>query len=111
MSISPIDKILSSVSNEMRMTVIDEWSAPGEPFEVYYRPVTLAVKQKIQKHAKGNDQASSVYTLIFMACDNQGNNLFTVADKSSLMNNVPSKQIDQLALIMLDIETADSLEK
>lgn len=108
---SAIDYILSTVSNEMMSMIVEEWSDESERFMVHWKPVTLADKQRISKHAKGDDQATTVYTVIFKALDSNGENLFTLADKAALLNSVPSKTVEEIAIKILDIDKGIDLEK
>ena len=101
--LNALDRIRANIQGETQSKVIDGWSSDDDVFTVYWQPITLADKQKIQKHARGDDQATTVYTLIFKATDEAGNALFTVADKMPLMTQIASKEIESLALLMLGV--------
>ena len=105
---STIDRIKANILGSVNSKVIDAWSSDTDEFKVYWQPITLAEKQKIQRHAK-DDQETTVYTIIFKAQDENGNNLFTIADKVQLMNTIPSAEIEEIALEILTVGDAGSL--
>jgi len=100
---SALDTIRANIQGEVQSKTIAAWSSDDEDFTVYWNPITLADKQKIQKHARGDDQQTTLYTLIFKAMDKDGENLFTIADKMQLMSVIPSKEIEEIALLMLGV--------
>jgi len=101
-------RIINATNNDRLNHQVDEWSTADDPFIVWWQPITLKVKSRIQKAAKDNDQASSVYTIIFMAENIEGEKLFTLADKGYLMANIASKPLEDLALRMLNVIAADA---
>jgi len=108
---SALTFILAAVSSDLNSLEISEWSNDSDRFIVYWKPVTLADKQKIAKYAKGGDQETTVYTIIFKALDSNGDNLFTLEDKVSLLNSVPSATLERIALRILDVTGGHNLEK
>lgn len=102
-SITTLDRIRANINNEQRSVVVDSWSSNDDQISVYWSPITLADKQKIQRHAKGDDQLTTVYTLIFKATDKDGNLLFDLGDKRALMSEISCKEIERIALEMLGI--------
>ncbi len=100
---SALERIRANIDGDQKCAVVDAWSSADDPFSVYWTPITLADKQKIQKHARGDDQLTTIYTLIFKACDVDGDPLFTLADKNTLMTSIGSRAIETLALEMLGV--------
>ena len=100
---SALDRIRANIQGETQSKSISAWSGDDDEFIVYWLPITLADKQKIQKHARGDDQATTIYTLIFKALDTEGAPLFTLADKVPLMTQIASRDIEDIALQMLGV--------
>lgn len=98
-----MDRIRANIQGEIQSKKIDAWSSDDDEFVIYWQPITLADKQKIQKHARGDDQQTTIYTLIFKATDENGKPLFTLADKTPLMTQVGSREIEEIALVMLGV--------
>jgi len=106
--LNTIARIKSNILGSINSEAIAAWSSEEDEFRVFWKPITLAEKQKIQKHAR-DDQETTVYTIIFKALDENGNNLFTIADKVQLMNTIPSAEIEEIALKILTAGDAGSL--
>jgi len=103
LEISAIDRIRANINNEQQSKIIEAWSGQDDDFIVYWTPITLAEKQKIQRHAKGDDQLTTAYTFIFKATDKEGNKLFDIGDKRALMNDFGSSEIEKLAIDILGL--------
>ena len=106
--LNTIARIKANILGSINSEAIAAWSSDEDEFRVYWKPITLAEKQKIQKHAR-DDQETTVYTIIFKALDENGNNLFTIADKVQLMTTIPSAEIEEIALKILTAGDAGSL--
>lgn len=101
--ISAIDRIRANINNEQQSKIIESWSNKDDDFIVYWTPITLADKQKIQRNSKGDDQLTTAYTFIFKCTDKEGNKLFDIGDKRALMNDIGSREIEAVALEILGI--------
>ena len=106
---STIDRIKANILGSVNSKVIDAWSSDTDEFKVYWQPITLAEKQKIQKHSRDDNQETTVYTIIFKAIDENGDKLFTIADKAQLMSIIPSAEIEEIALEILTAGDAGEL--
>lgn len=98
-----MDRIRANIQGETQSKKINEWSTDDDEFIIYWQPITLADKQKIQKHARGDDQQTTIYTLIFLSMDEAGKPLFTIADKIPLMTQIGGIPIEAVALEMLGV--------
>jgi len=98
---SILDRIRANQAQELRSCKVNAWSTDDDEFIVYWSPLTLEEKQKIQRHAQGDDQLTTLFTVIFKACDVNGEKLFNVGDKTELLKTVDSKGLDQIALDVL----------
>lgn len=101
--ISIIQRIIAN-QVDLHSRQVKAWSKADDKFIVYWTPLTLEDRQKIQRHAQGDDQLSSLYTVIFKAQDDKGNLLFNVGDVAELLKFVDSAGIGEIALAILGIE-------
>jgi hypothetical protein len=73
---------------------------PGQDQPVYFKPVTLADNDKVRRHmkAEGSDsEAVSVcLTVIFKLCDEAGNLIFDISDRSWIMSTVPQSLLNDI---------------
>lgn len=68
---------------------VPEWGEEGKPLVVYWRPMTLAQKQKIQQIGERDGWVARLAdALIMLATDDQGKPLFTIEHKHALRHNV-----------------------
>ena len=81
----------------VEMTEVPEWGTDGEPLQVYYKPMTLAEKNKLYKLAQNDDLEIMAYTLIYKALDSDGNKIFDLGDKRALMHEVDADVAAELA--------------
>ncbi len=105
--IKTLDKILSNMLGELQSCIVDAWSNDDVDFIVYWKPITLSDKQKIQKYSRGDDQQTTVYTVIFKALDKDGEYLFDLADKIPLMTQINSGDLEKIALKILNMDDID----
>jgi hypothetical protein len=105
---SPLSGIIKAHFESLRAQTIKvpEW---GET-EITFDPLTIAERDSISK-ATGNE--FMVEAIILKAKDENGKNLFTRADKLTLMNNAAPATITRIALAILsaDSKEIDSLKK
>ena len=81
----------------IEMVEVPEWGADGVPLSVYYKPMTLAEKNKLYKLAQNDDLEIMAYTLIYKALDSDGNKIFDLGDKRTLMHEVDADVAAELA--------------
>ena len=83
---------------------VSEWD-----LEVYYKPATTFFQEQkvIQLQQEGKSVEALVQTLINRALDEDGKNLFTLADKNELMRGVDPAVILKIVTTMGDDEGAD----
>ena len=95
-------------SLEIKEIEVPEWSSEGEVIKIYAKPLTLAEMSKLQRYAKDDDVALMAYCLIYKALDSDGEKMFDLSDKHTLMNGVDK---DVLARIATEIMTAPKVEQ
>ena len=93
---------------EIKEIEIPEWSVDGEILKIYSKPLTLAEMSKLQKYAKDDDVALMAYCLIHKALDAEGDKVFDISDKHTLMNGVDK---DVLARVATEIMSAPTVEE
>jgi hypothetical protein len=95
-------------SLEIKEIEIPEWSDGDEVLKVYAKPLTLAEMSKLQRYAKDDDVALMAYCLIYKALDSDGEKVFDLSDKHTLMNGVDK---DVLARVATEIMSTPSVEQ
>jgi len=86
---SVIDNMVQHFSNkDIREVVIEEWGDGENPLIIFVTPFTLAEQKKLYSMAKDDNMEMLAYTLILKAKDQNGEPMFTMGDKATLMNNV-----------------------
>jgi hypothetical protein len=90
------DAIAQGVKGPIR---VEEWDA-----DIYYRATTnMAQESKVIELTQQNKTTEAlIITLIQKACDENGEPLFTAADKAALMNRVDPKIILKIVTSMND---------
>jgi len=97
---------------EIKCIEVPEWSDENEVVKIYAKPLTLAEMSKLQKFAKDDDDvALMAYCLIYKALDEEGNKVFDLSDKQTLMNNVDKDVLARLATEIMSTPTVDEQRK
>jgi len=98
---------------QVRVIEVPEWAGEdGQPLLIYAKPLTLTEKQKLRYYTQnGSELEVLAYTLIMKAEDAQGNKLYTVAAKHSLMNKQDPEVIGRIAAQISRPRSEDELEK
>ena len=95
-------------SLEIKEILIPEWSEGDEVLKIYAKPLTLSEMSKLQKYAKDDDVALMAYCLLYKALDSDGEKVFDLSDKHTLMNGVDK---DVLARVATEIMSAPTVEE
>lgn len=108
-------KIAARRQKQARVIDVPEWGEDGAPLQIHVYPITAGDWNKIQKKHKNflNDMQidGMVDLIILKAGDADGNRLFTLADKTHLMDE-PLPLISSIAAEMFaDIEGIEVAEK
>jgi hypothetical protein len=96
---------------EIKCIEVPEWSNENEVVKIYAKPLTLAEMSKLQKFAKDDDVALMAYCLIYKALDEEGNKVFDLSDKQTLMNNVDKDVLARIATEIMSTPTVDEQRK
>tara|TARA_Y100000592_G_scaffold25011_1_gene39244 strand:+ start:2854 stop:3192 length:339 start_codon:yes stop_codon:yes gene_type:complete len=100
-------------AQEIKVTKVPEWGDDeGNPLLIYSKPLTLAEMSKLQRYAKEDDVALMAYCLIHRSLDSEGEKLFTLDDKHTLMNSVDRDVLQRVAAeLMSSSSYEDELKK
>lgn len=83
----------------------------GDELVIYHTPLTMAMREKSQKDAKGEDATAFALQLIVdVAKDEKGEKLFSVADIPDLKRFVRDEDVQKIISIVLSGDDDDSDE-
>jgi len=89
-----------------------EWGEEGKPLVIYFSPLTLAEKQKLQTIGERDGYVARLAdALIMKAMDAEGKKLYTVADKHALRNQVDPDVLARVVLEMMSSPGVDEMGK
>lgn len=90
---------------------VPEWpDESGNPTVLYAKPMTLHDQKILSKFAKDSDLEFFVRTIIMKAMDRDGNKVFDIADKITLMNRVDPTVILRIAGQITTPKSIEELE-
>jgi hypothetical protein len=102
-----LEKIKNHFSSQERvMFYVPEWDQ-----DVYMSPLSLREQDKINARAKDSPFQLAVYALIMKAEDEQGELLFGLDDKVTLLNNVSFQTVEKIINAMFVQGSVDDAEK
>ena len=92
---------------------IPEWKdANGNPSIIYWNPITLSEKNKLfQKSGNMSDVSILADILVLKALDKDGNKLFTLENKLTLMHKVDSDVVAKIANAMVQTPDYEEVKK
>ena len=88
---------------ETKVIEVEEWDTV-----IYATPFTMGEKKKLWKHAKEDDIEFMVRTLLLKALNKDGEKMFDLSDKITLMNHVDPNVIVR---VVGEISVADTIEE
>ncbi|HEY4775884.1 MAG TPA: hypothetical protein VIH40_13820 [Xanthobacteraceae bacterium] len=98
---SVIDQVTAHyAANRQQHIDVPEWGVDGVPLRIYWDLLTVDKRKKIF----ANEQNSDVDTVVAMACDEQGNKMFDLADKAKLKVAADSALLTRIARKMIGID-------
>jgi len=90
---------------------VAEWGEEGKPLIIYCSPFTLGEKRNLFKGAKNDDLGVLVDAIVLKAKDSEGNKIFKLDDKLTLLNNADANVITKVATEMLSGVSYEEAEK
>lgn len=93
----PIDRAKNHFeSKEIKVIEVPEWADDnGQPLKIFAKPLTLAETSKLYKMSKEDDLTMMAYVLIYKALDDNGDKMFELSDKMSLLHNVDRRSLSK----------------
>jgi hypothetical protein len=90
---------------------VAEWGEEGKPLIIYCSPFTLGEKRNLFKGAKNDDLGVLIDAIVLKAKDSDGNKIFKLDDKLTLLNNADANVIARVATEMLSGISYEDSEK
>jgi hypothetical protein len=90
---------------------VAEWGEEGKPLIIYCTPFTLGEKRGLFKNAKNEDLGVLVDAIVLKAKDADGNKIFKLDDKLTLLNNADANVIARVSTEMLNGVSYEDAEK
>jgi hypothetical protein len=90
---------------------VAEWGEEGKPLIIYCSPFTLGEKRNLFKGAKNDDLGVLVDAIVLKAKDSEGNKIFKLDDKLTLLNNADANVIAKVSTEMLNGVSYEDAEK
>ena len=109
----PIDRAKNHFeSKEIKVIEVPEWADDnGQPLKIFAKPLTLAETSKLYKMSKEDDLAMMAYVLIYKALDDNGDKMFELSDKMSLLHNVDREVLVRIATDIMDSPSVEDQRK
>jgi len=102
-----LEKIKTHFSSQERLHFyIEEWDT-----SIYMSPMSLQEQDRINARGKDSPFQLAVYALIMKAEDEQGNKLFGLDDKVTLLNNVSFGTVERIITNMFNTGGVEESEK
>jgi hypothetical protein len=96
---------------DVKVIEVPEWGDEDNPLKIYSKPLTLAETSKLYKMSKEDDLTMMAYVLIYKALDENGDKLFDLSDKNSLLNKVDREVLVSIAQQIMGQEPIEEVKK
>jgi len=109
---SAIDNAVKHFAEQdVKVIEVPEWGDEDNPLKIFSKPLTLAETSKLYKMSKDDDLTMMAYVLIYKALDENGNKLFDLSDKNSLLNKVDREVLVNIAQQIMGQEPIEDVKK
>tara|TARA_R110000772_G_scaffold94907_1_gene193129 strand:+ start:1061 stop:1396 length:336 start_codon:yes stop_codon:yes gene_type:complete len=109
---SVIDRVKEHFESQgVKKIEVAEWGEEGQPLVIYCSPFTLAEKRNLFKGARNDDLGVLVDAIMLKAKDKDGNKIFKLDDKHSLLNKADPDIIARVSTEMLNSASLEEAEK
>ena len=98
-------------TKENKVIEVPEWGEGDDSLFIHVTPMTLAQKNRLYKMAKDDDLALMVEALILKAKDEEGNQIFSRADKPDLMRKADPDIVGRVAMEIMGEGDFEDVEK
>jgi hypothetical protein len=107
-----IDRVKEHFESQgVKKIEVAEWGEEGQPLVIYSKPFSLGEKRGLFKNAKNDDLGVLVDVIVLKAKDKDGNKIFKLDDKLTLLNSADPEVIARVATEMLNTVTYEEAEK
>jgi len=96
---------------DVKVIEVPEWGDEDNPLKIYSKPLTLAETSKLYKMSQEDDLTMMAYVLIYKALDENGDKLFDLSDKNSLLNKVDREVLVNIAQQIMGQEPIEEVKK
>ena len=96
---------------DVKVIEVPEWGDEENPLKIYSKPLTLAETSKLYKMSQEDDLTMMAYVLIYKALDENGDKLFDLSDKNSLLNKVDREVLVSVAQQIMGQEPIEEVKK
>lgn len=96
---SIIEKAVKKTQERKLVIKVPEWGEVDKPLQIHITPMTMAEMNSMQKIATKNPSnlEQAVNIIVVKAKDENGNRLFKVTDKDTLLEKVDYKILSRIA--------------
>lgn len=109
---SVIDRVKEHFENQgIKKIEVAEWGEEGKALIIYSKPFSLGEKRNLFKGARQDDLGVLVDAIVLKAKDSEGNKIFKLDDKKTLLNNADPEVIARVATEMLNTIPYEEAEK
>ena len=109
---SVIDRVKEHFESQgVKKIEVAEWGEEGQSLVIYSKPFTLGEKRGLFKNAKNDDLGVLVDVIVLKARDANGDKIFKLDDKLTLLNSADPEVIGRVATAMLNTLTYEDAEK
>jgi hypothetical protein len=98
-------------SLDVKKISVPEWGEDGKPLLIYSKPLTLQETSKLFRMAKEDDMAMLAFILIYKALDENGDKIFSLEDKNTLLNKVDRNILIRVANEIMAEQPEDVVKK
>tara|TARA_B110000483_G_C18121181_1_gene513676 strand:- start:243 stop:578 length:336 start_codon:yes stop_codon:yes gene_type:complete len=99
------------VEQDVKVIEVQEWGEDDKPLKIYSKPLTLSETSKLYKMSKDDDLTMMAYVLIYKALDENGDKLFDLGDKNTLLNSVDREVLVNIAQQIMGQEPLEDVKK
>jgi len=96
---------------EVKKIIVPEWGDDDAPLEIYAKPLNLFETKKLMKYSNDDSVEMLAYVVMLKALDSKGDNLFTLEDKSALLNHVDKDVLARVANEIMSPQDQEQVKK
>jgi len=98
-------------SLDIKKINVPEWGEDGQSLLIYSKPLTLQETSKLYRMAQDDDMAMLAYVLIYKALDENGEKIFSLEDKQTLLTKVDRNVLIRVSNEIMAEKSPDEVKK